>query len=146
MHVIGEDVPSFVNGDAGRLRQVLVNLVGNAIKFTDRGKVAVGVARQPDTGDSAVLHFTVLDTGIGIPSDKHRDIFEAFTQADVSTTRKFGGTGLGLAISARLVTMMGGRIWVESGQSDGSVFHFTVRFGSVKRDTKLGAAARAIAG
>jgi signal transduction histidine kinase len=146
MHVIAEDVPPFVNGDAGRLRQVLVNLVGNAIKFTDRGKVAVSVVRQPDSGDAAVLHFTVLDTGIGIPADKHRDIFEAFTQADVSTTRKFGGTGLGLAISARLVTMMGGRIWVESGLGSGSVFHFTVRFGLVKRDAKLGAPARAIAG
>ena len=146
LHVIGEEVPSFVNGDAGRLRQVLVNLIGNAIKFTDRGKVAVSVVRQQELGEAAVLHFTVLDTGIGIPLDKHRDIFEAFTQADVSTTRKFGGTGLGLAISARLVAVMGGRIWVESGHSEGSVFHFTVRFGLVKRDAKLGAASRAIAG
>lgn len=146
-HYIGEEVPAWVNGDPGRLRQVLVNLAGNAIKFTDRGRVAVHVEKQVDSGTDAVLHFAVHDTGIGIPADKHQDIFEAFTQADVSTTRKFGGTGLGLAISARLVAMLGGRIWVESAPGNsGSIFHFTVRFGSVQRDAKLGTAVRAVAG
>ena len=144
---IREDVPAMVIGDPGRLRQVLVNLVGNAIKFTERGKVEVAVAKQRDITTDTVLHFTVLDTGIGIPLHKQEDIFEAFTQADLSTTRRFGGTGLGLAISSRLVTMMGGRIWVESGDRGfGSIFHFTVRFGLLKRDTELGATVRAVAG
>jgi signal transduction histidine kinase len=126
---------------------VLLNLVGNAIKFTDRGQVVVAVQQDYETGADAILHFSVLDTGVGIPVEKHRDIFEAFTQADVSTTRKFGGTGLGLTISARLVTMMGGRIWVESGELGcGSIFHFTVRCGLLKRDAKLGAAVGVVAG
>jgi signal transduction histidine kinase len=144
---IADGVPNLVTGDPGRLRQVLVNLVGNAIKFTDHGKVVVSVSRERQIGDDALLHFTVLDTGVGIPAEKHRDIFEAFTQADRSTTRKFGGTGLGLTISARLVKMMGGRIWVENGEAGcGSLFHFTVRFGLLKRDTEFGSAVRAIAG
>jgi signal transduction histidine kinase len=144
---IRDGVPSLVAGDPGRLRQVLLNLVGNAIKFTDRGKVVVAVEKQQETVTDALLHFSVLDTGVGIPAEKHRDIFQAFTQADASTTRKFGGTGLGLAISARLVTLMGGRIWVESGEGGcGCIFHFTVRFALLKRDAELGAAFRAIAG
>jgi two-component system CheB/CheR fusion protein len=140
-------LPSRIASDAVRVKQVLMNLVGNAIKFTDRGKVVVAVEKQQETVTDALLHFSVLDTGVGIPAEKHRDIFQAFTQADASTTRKFGGTGLGLAISARLVTLMGGRIWVESGEGGcGCIFHFTVRFALLKRDAELGAAFRAIAG
>jgi signal transduction histidine kinase/DNA-binding response OmpR family regulator len=121
-------VPEFLIGDPGRLRQVLVNLVGNAIKFTDEGEIVVCVRTQPE--DRGALEFTVTDTGIGIPEDKRTVIFEAFRQADDSTTRKFGGTGLGLAITARLVDMMQGKIWVESGPKNvGCAFHFTARLG-----------------
>jgi signal transduction histidine kinase len=117
------EAPNLVYGDRGRLRQVLVNLVGNAIKFTAVGRVAVEVEPSPET--SELLHFQVRDTGIGIPPDKRAIIFGAFTQADSSITRKYGGTGLGLAITARLVEMMGGSIWVESDGRTGSSFHFT---------------------
>ncbi|HWB10966.1 MAG TPA: response regulator [Pirellulales bacterium] len=127
------DVPDGVVGDAARLRQVVVNIVGNAIKFTDSGEVVMRVEREASKtregrapGDVG-LHFTVRDTGIGIPMDKQQAIFAPFVQADGSTTRRFGGTGLGLAISARLVELMGGRIWVESEPGQGSVFHFTAR-------------------
>jgi signal transduction histidine kinase len=128
-HEVRAKVPVFVLGDPGRLRQVLVNLLGNAIKFTEHGRVTLSIdVEHPGERDTLLL-FTVADTGIGIPPDKQRVIFEAFTQADGSTTRKYGGTGLGLAISARLVEMMGGRIWVESeGENRGSTFHFTARF------------------
>jgi signal transduction histidine kinase len=128
-HEVRAKVPIFVLGDPGRLRQVLVNLLGNAIKFTEHGRVTLSIdVEHPGERDTLLL-FTVADTGIGIPPDKQRVIFEAFTQADGSTTRKYGGTGLGLAISARLVEMMGGRIWVESeGENRGSTFHFTARF------------------
>jgi signal transduction histidine kinase/DNA-binding response OmpR family regulator len=123
-------VPITVVGDPSRLGQVLVNLIGNAIKFTEEGEVVVGVECVSETAGEAVLQFTVRDTGIGVPIEKEKLIFKAFTQADNSTTRKFGGTGLGLAISTRLVEMMGGEIWVESGPGGhGSVFHFTARFG-----------------
>jgi signal transduction histidine kinase/DNA-binding response OmpR family regulator len=121
---IDPDVPPAVHGDLGRLRQILINLVGNAIKFTDRGEVAVRVSVEPGTGDQ-LLHFAVRDTGTGIPPEKQQLIFEAFRQADASTTRQFGGTGLGLAISTALVEMMRGRIWVESDGATGSTFHFT---------------------
>src|SRR5262249_40211050 len=111
----------------GRFRQILLNLVGNAVKFTDAGEVVVRVSSHPCAGDEALVHVSVADTGIGIPGDKQGMIFDAFSQADGSTTRRFGGTGLGLSISARLVTMMGGRIWVDSEPGRGSTFHFTIQ-------------------
>ncbi|HUJ21247.1 MAG TPA: PAS domain S-box protein [Bryobacteraceae bacterium] len=126
---VATEVPATVVGDPGRLRQVLVNLVGNAIKFTEQGEVVVHVSRQQETAEHSVLAFRVRDTGIGIAPEKHQAIFDAFEQADISTTRRFGGTGLGLAITSQLVSMMGGRIWLESQVGDGSTFHFTVRFG-----------------
>ncbi|HEV2985065.1 MAG TPA: ATP-binding protein, partial [Vicinamibacterales bacterium] len=127
-HVL-PDVPSVVVGDPGRLRQVIVNLVGNAIKFTERGQVLVQVELDSTTRDASVLHYFVSDSGIGIPKDKQRAVFEPFKQADGSTTRKFGGTGLGLAISSTLVELMDGRIWLESAPLEGSTFHFTARLG-----------------
>jgi two-component system sensor histidine kinase/response regulator len=146
---IGPDVPEFLNGDAGRLRQVVINLVGNAIKFTETGEVVVDVsncksdvgaapqsvssvsgesAADEVAGESLWLHFQVRDTGVGIVKEKLQRIFEAFEQADTSMTRRYEGTGLGLAISSRLVELMDGRIWVESEVGEGSTFHFTVRF------------------
>ena len=119
------DVPALVHGDPGRLRQILINLIGNAIKFTERGEVAVAIERSSDGRDA--LHFSVRDSGIGIPAEKQSVIFEAFTQVDGSFTRRFGGTGLGLTIASRLVQMMGGRIWVQSKEGQGSTFHFTAR-------------------
>ena len=123
---IDPDVPAGVVGDPTRIQQVLTNLVGNALKFTERGHVFVAVREDSRTEGSTKLHFSVTDTGIGIPPEKHDAIFEAFRQADGSTTRRFGGTGLGLTISATLVRLMGGRIWVESEPGAGSTFHFTV--------------------
>jgi two-component system sensor histidine kinase/response regulator len=123
------DVPDGLVGDPARLRQIVVNIVGNAIKFTDSGEVVMRVECEASATEDVVLHFAVRDTGIGIPLDKQRAIFAPFVQADGSTTRRFGGTGLGLAISARLVELMGGRIWVESEPGQGSVFHFTARLG-----------------
>ncbi|MFO0949276.1 MAG: response regulator [Planctomycetota bacterium] len=127
-HVL-PDVPSIVIGDPGRLRQVIVNLVGNAIKFTESGEVAVEVAVDSISSKRVTLHVTVRDTGIGIPKEKHEVIFESFTQVDGSVTRKYEGTGLGLTISSQLVRMMGGSIWVESAPGHGSTFHFTVNLG-----------------
>jgi PAS domain S-box-containing protein len=126
------EIPDALIGDPGRLRQVVVNLVGNAIKFTERGEVVVHGAVETLSPGDALLHFIVEDTGIGIPTDKQQIIFDAFTQADGSTTRNYGGTGLGLAICSQLVNLMGGRIWVESEPGRGSKFHFTVRFGLQK--------------
>ena len=125
---IAPDVPGRLVGDAPRLRQVLVNLVGNAIKFTDHGEVVVQVEKESEEAGAVVLGFLVADTGIGIPRDKQELIFEAFAQADGSTTREYGGTGLGLSISAQLVELMGGRITVESEPGRGSRFRFSARF------------------
>jgi signal transduction histidine kinase/ligand-binding sensor domain-containing protein/CheY-like chemotaxis protein len=122
---IRNNVPEFVVADRGRLAQVLINLVGNALKFTARGEVVVTVDMTGVTASGIELHFQVRDTGIGIPADKQALIFEEFAQADSSTTRRYGGTGLGLAISQRLVRLMGGRIWLESQEGQGSTFHFT---------------------
>ena len=126
---IAPEVPEVVRGDSSRLRQVIVNLVGNAIKFTNEGEVALKVCTEAGNGENCTLHFTVSDTGVGIPLEKQKSIFDPFTQADASTTRKYGGTGLGLTISTRLVTMMGGKIWVESQIGQGTQFHFTVQLG-----------------
>jgi two-component system sensor histidine kinase/response regulator len=137
-------LPRHLVGDPGRLRQILVNLVGNAIKFTERGEVALHIETKLQTRDEVELHFAVADTGIGIPREKQRLIFEAFAQADASMTRKYGGTGLGLAITSQLVKMMGGRLWVESEPGQGSTFHFTAHFGLAKAPTKPHALAPAI--
>jgi two-component system sensor histidine kinase/response regulator len=123
---IPPEVPELVEGDPGRLRQVILNLVSNAIKFTRHGEVSLKLEIENEDHDTRVLRFTVADTGIGIPAEKQTSVFSPFTQADSSTTRKYGGTGLGLTISARLVSMMGGRIWLESEVGKGSQFHFTV--------------------
>jgi two-component system sensor histidine kinase/response regulator len=123
---IQPDVPEWFIGDPVRLRQVIVNLLGNAVKFTRSGEVALEIHSEPRQGDRATLRFVVRDTGIGVPPDKQRVIFEAFSQADGSTTRKFGGTGLGLTISERLVRAMQGSIWVDSEVGRGSRFSFTV--------------------
>src|SRR6185436_14165873 len=116
-------------GDPGRLRQVLINRVGNAIKFTDRGSVALRVAPEDSDERTVTCRFTVTDTGIGISPEQQASIFAPFVQGNTSMSRVYGGTGLGLAISARLVEMMNGRIWLESEHGKGSAFHFTARFG-----------------
>ncbi len=128
---VAPEIPDRLVGDPGRLRQVIVNLVGNAIKFTERGEIVVEVT--PETAQAsaplnghASLRISVSDTGVGIPREQHAKVFEAFTQADTSTTRKFGGTGLGLAITAKLIEIMGGRIWVESEVGRGTTFHSTI--------------------
>jgi signal transduction histidine kinase len=126
---VGPEVPQVILGDPMRLRQILINLVGNAIKFTENGRVTVRVSTERQDQDVVFLHFAVEDTGIGVPQDKQKVIFEAFSQADGSATRKYGGTGLGLTISSQLVDMMKGRIWVESEQGRGSCFHFIACFG-----------------
>ena len=126
---IAPEVPEVVNGDSSRLRQVLFNLVGNAIKFTSEGEVVLHVQTDAKNGGSCILRFTVSDTGIGIPLEKQKMIFDPFSQADTSTTRRYGGTGLGLTITTRLVGMMGGKIWVESEVARGTQFRFTVSMG-----------------
>jgi signal transduction histidine kinase/CheY-like chemotaxis protein len=137
--VVESDVPARVVGDPLRLQQVLLNLVGNALKFTEKGEVGVrlGVAEQP--AGEVLLHGAVRDTGIGIPPQKQEEIFEAFCQVDSSRARKYGGTGLGLTITARLVELMGGRVWVESaGPGRGSTFHFTARLGRAEEKDEGG--------
>jgi two-component system, sensor histidine kinase and response regulator len=129
LYEILPDVPEGLRGDPTRLRQIVLNLVGNAVKFTALGEVVLRVERQEETKNNVTLHFSVTDTGVGIPRDKQQSIFEGFTQADSSMTRKFGGTGLGLSISSSLVEAMGGSVWIESEPGMGSTFHFNARFG-----------------
>ena len=128
-----QDVPGTVVGDPTRLRQVLTNLLGNALKFTAKGEIVVEAQVAGQDADAVSVHFSVRDTGIGISVEQQRKIFEPFVQADSSTTRKYGGTGLGLTVSLRLVEMMGGRLWVESEPGHGSCFHFTARLGVSKK-------------
>lgn len=130
---IAPDVPVDFIGDPNRLKQVLLNLIGNAIKFTEKGEVVVRVIQDPDVTQSGTLRFMVSDTGIGIPAEKLQGVFERFVQADSSTTRRYGGTGLGLTISKRLVELMGGQIRVESIEGKGSIFSFTVSFTPLAR-------------
>ncbi|VAX30309.1 BarA sensory histidine kinase (= VarS = GacS), partial [hydrothermal vent metagenome] len=125
---IAPEVPRLIHGDSHRLRQVLTNLIGNAIKFTEQGEILVRVNKDPDSKNLWGLVFSVTDTGVGIPSEKLESIFSSFSQADSSTTRKYGGTGLGLTICRRLVGLMGGTIWAEGHLEKGSAFHFTVQF------------------
>jgi PAS domain S-box-containing protein len=127
IYEIQPDVPEALMGDPGRIRQILVNLVGNAIKFTETGEVLVSVGSESNADGGAMLHFLVRDTGIGVPHEKQQTVFEAFSQADGSMTRKYGGTGLGLSISKKLIELMGGRIWLESEPNQGSTFHFLIR-------------------
>ena len=135
---VSPEVPDDMIGDPTRLRQIVFNLVGNSIKFTDVGEVSVNVRNESVEADRATLHFAVADTGIGIPPEKRNVIFEAFTQADNSTSRRYGGTGLGLTISSRLVAIMGGRMWVESEVGKGSTFSFTLRFQRAKPTASAG--------
>ncbi|HTF58186.1 MAG TPA: response regulator [Planctomycetota bacterium] len=130
---IAPGVPDSLVGDPIRLRQVVLNLISNAVKFTDRGEVVLEAEVESVSKPESVLHFSVRDTGIGIPADKQKVIFEPFVQADASMARRYGGTGLGLTISAQLVAMMGGKIWVESEPGRGSTFHFTAKFGRHER-------------
>jgi signal transduction histidine kinase/ActR/RegA family two-component response regulator len=127
-HSVAADVPDLLIGDPGRLRQIVVNLIGNAIKFTEHGEVVLRVELGAGESDGDVVHISVMDTGIGISSDKQAAIFDSFAQADASTTRRFGGTGLGLSIASQLTRLMGGRIWVESRLGVGSTFHVAIPF------------------
>jgi PAS domain S-box-containing protein len=140
---IAPEVPEIVKGDPSRVRQVIVNLIGNAIKFTERGEVALKVSIDLEEGAVRIAHFTVTDTGIGIAPEKLALIFDPFSQADTSTTRKYGGTGLGLTISTRLVAMMGGKIWLESEVGKGSRFHFTIKLETSESKIQLGTSAPA---
>ncbi len=126
---ISREVPVEIVGDPGRLRQVLLNLLGNAVKFTHTGGIELRVEVESENSENICLHFSVSDTGIGIPRDKQEVIFQPFSQADGSMTRRYGGTGLGLTISSRLVQLMSGNVWLESEPGEGSTFHFRARFG-----------------
>jgi PAS domain S-box-containing protein len=134
---VSREVPELALGDSNRLRQIVVNLIGNAIKFTEKGVIALTVRVDSQVGSDRIVHFTVSDTGVGIPAEKLKLIFEPFSQADTSTTRQYGGTGLGLTISTRLVEMMGGRMWVESEVGRGSQFHFTARLGTSEKTIEV---------
>ncbi|HWZ44651.1 MAG TPA: PAS domain S-box protein [Candidatus Saccharimonadales bacterium] len=136
-YTIAPDVPKFFLGDPRRLKQVLINLLGNAVKFTEKGAIALRVQVRKSNGPQVELQFSVSDSGIGIPPEKQTLIFEAFSQADNSTTRKFGGTGLGLAICSRIVRLMGGSIWVESEAGQGAIFHFTALLETVSHPEAL---------
>ena len=133
LYEIAEDAPRRVRGDSTRLRQILVNLLGNAVKFTERGEVVLSVRAEPTAGSRARLHFAIRDTGIGIPADAMGRLFQSFSQVDASTTRRFGGTGLGLAISKRLAELMGGGMSVESEEGRGSTFRFEIQAGVAER-------------
>jgi two-component system, sensor histidine kinase and response regulator len=135
IYEVQPDVPETFVGDPGRIRQIIVNLVGNSIKFTERGEIFVSVDKEGETAAAVRLHFAIKDTGVGIPADKQSKIFEAFSQADGSMARKYGGTGLGLTICTRLVGMMDGRIWVESELGKGSTFHFLVSLAAQEHPT-----------
>jgi signal transduction histidine kinase/DNA-binding response OmpR family regulator len=126
IYEVQPDVPESLLGDPGRIRQILVNLVGNSIKFTEHGEIVVSVDRETETAEAVRLHFSIRDTGVGIPKEKQKEIFEPFAQADGSMARRYGGSGLGLAICSRLLELMNGRIWVESEPGKGSIFHFLV--------------------
>jgi PAS domain S-box-containing protein len=139
---VAPEVPGAIRGDSTRLRQIVINLVGNAIKFTETGEVALSVSAIQSEGGDRLLHFIVSDTGVGIPAEKQKAIFEPFTQADTSTTRKYGGTGLGLSISIRLVGMMAGKMWLESKPGAGTKFHFTVPLVPAAEPVKTGEGAR----
>ena len=133
---IPADVPDRLVGDPRRLRQVVINLVGNAVKFTEEGEVEVGITVEEALPDAVGLRLWVRDTGVGIAPEKQAGIFDSFSQVDSSTSRRFGGSGLGLAISQQLVELMGGRIWVESEEGKGSIFYCTVRLGLGTPETK----------
>jgi CheY-like chemotaxis protein len=139
---VAPEVPEILEGDSVRLRQIVLNMVGNAVKFTEHGEVSISAAVESQVEYSLLLHFVVSDTGIGIAPERQRAIFDAFTQADGSTTRKYGGTGLGLTICAQLIELMGGRIWVESQPGVGSHFHFTARFDRASTDPLQDGSAR----
>lgn len=134
LYTIKHDVPECLVGDPNRLRQIVINLVGNAIKFTEHGEVVLRVEKTAESEDTVELHFAVSDTGIGIPKDRQQAIFEAFSQVSASVTRQYGGTGLGLAISTQLVNLMGGRMWLDSEEGCGSTFHFSVQLGRTSDD------------
>jgi PAS domain S-box-containing protein len=137
IHEVAADVPEVVSGDLGRIRQIVVNLVGNAIKFTEAGEVSLNVRVESQSNDEVELQFAVRDTGIGISAEKQEMIFSPFIQADSSTTRQYGGTGLGLSITAQLVALMNGKIWLESEQGKGSTFYFTCKLGVRKNDSGI---------
>ena len=137
IYEVQADVYESLLGDPGRLRQIVVNIVGNSIKFTERGEILMSVNQETESAEGVSLHFAIKDTGVGIPADKVQKIFEPFSQADGSTSRKYGGTGLGLTICTKLVEMMSGRIWVESEVGNGATFHFTVLFGVQKEPNLL---------